>query len=143
MRSFCQDVVALAQGDQTARLEMASGLSQSSALHPLKRVVASQAAASVSQHHRLKDEARDVLSLRIHGEKSDVHLGVGWLGSTRSESPVRLQLFQDFRVRFLESSFQTISQSASGGGRMSSACKDAIALAQGDQAARLEIASLE
>merc|ERR1712194_312194 len=79
---FCKDVFALAQGDQTARPEMASGLSGSSALLSLMRVVVSQVAVSVWQHRGLKGETRDALSLRIHGTKLAVHLGVGLPRST-------------------------------------------------------------
>merc|ERR1712194_915385 len=57
---FCKGVNALAQGDQTARPEMASGLSGSSALLSFSRVVVSQVAVSVWQHRRLKGEPRDV-----------------------------------------------------------------------------------
>ena len=141
MICLCKDMVALAQGDQTARPEMASGLSGSSALLSLMRVVVSQVAVSVWKHRGLKGETRDVLSLRIRGTKLAVHLGVGLPRSVRSDGLARVQLLQASRVRLLASSLQTFSQDSSGGSGMSCFCKDVIALAQGDQTARPEMAS--
>merc|ERR1712194_433891 len=74
---FCKGVAALAVGDQTARPEMASGLSGSSALLSLMRVVVSRVALSVWQHRGLKGETRDVFPSRIRGAKLAVLLGVG------------------------------------------------------------------
>ena len=105
------------------------------------QVVVTQVAASASQQHRLKGETRDALSLRSLGAKLAVRLGVWLPRSTRSESLARVQLLQAFRVRLLESSLQTVGQYSSGGSRMSSFCKDVVALAQGDRTAWLEMAS--
>merc|ERR1712194_619638 len=77
MSCFCKGVVALAQGGQTARPDMASGLSGSSALLSFMRVVVFPVAVSVWQHRGLKGETRDALSLRILGAKLAVRLGAG------------------------------------------------------------------
>merc|ERR1719162_1031795 len=100
MSCFGKDVVALAQGGQTARLGKASGLIESSALLSSRRVVVSQVALSVWQHRWLKGETRDVLSLRLRGAKLAVHLGVGLPRSTGPDSIARVQLLQALCVRF-------------------------------------------
>merc|ERR1712086_539788 len=109
MSCFCKDIVALAQGDQTTRPEMASGLSGASALLSLMRVVVSQVAVSACQHCGLKGETRDVLSLRFRGTKLAVHLGVGLPRSLRSDGLSCVQLLQALLVR-LQASLQTSSQ---------------------------------
>merc|ERR1712194_492551 len=110
MSCFCKDVVALAQGDQTARPEMASGLSGSSALLSFRRYVTSAVAVSVWQHRGLKGETRDVLSLHIRGAKLAVHLGVGLPRSIGPDGLARVQFLQALVVLFLASSLQTFSQ---------------------------------
>merc|ERR1712085_157059 len=115
MSSFCKDFIVLAQGDQTARPEMASGLSGSSALLSFRRVVVSQVAVSVWQQRGLKGETRDVFSLRIRGAKLAVHLGVGLPRSIGLDGLGCVQLLQTSRVRLLASPLQTFSQYSSGG----------------------------
>merc|ERR1712085_107460 len=110
MSCSCKGVVALARGDQTARVEIASGLSEYSALLSFRRVAVSQVAVSVWQHRGLKGETRDVLPLRIRGAKLAVHLGVGLPRSVRSDGPARVQFLQALRVRLLASPIQTFSQ---------------------------------
>merc|ERR1712086_145496 len=118
MSCYCKDVVSVAQGVQTARPEMASGLGGSSALLSFRRVVVPQVAVSVWQHRGLKGETRDAFSLRIRGTKLAVHLGVVLPRSVRSDGLGRVQLLQAFRVRFLASLLQTFSQDSSGGSRL-------------------------
>merc|ERR1712194_911951 len=120
---------------------MVSGLSGSSALLSLMRIVVSQVAVSVWQHRGLKGETRDVLSLRIRGMKFAVCLGVGLPRSIGSDGLARVQLLQASRVRLLALSLQTFCQDSSGGRRRSCYCKGVVALAHGDQTARPEMAS--
>ena len=141
VNSFCHVIKYSAEGDQTARPEMASGLSGSSSLLSLMRAVVSQVAVSVWQRRGLTGETRDVLSLRIRGAKLAVHLGVGLPRSTGSDSLAHVQLLQALCVRFLASSFQTFSQYVSRGSRMSFLCEKVVALAQGVRTARPEMAS--
>merc|ERR1712085_217319 len=86
-------------------------------------------------------ESRDVLSLRFRGAKLAVHLGVALRRSIGPDGLGCVQLLQASRVRLLASRFQTFSQYSSGGSRTSCFCMDMIALAQGDQTARPEMAS--
>merc|ERR1712194_427135 len=58
----------------------------------------------------------------------------------RSEGLVRAQLLQAFRVRLLMSWPETFSQDLSGGSRLSSRCKEVVALAGGDEPAQLDMA---
>merc|ERR1712194_972890 len=141
MSCFCEDIVAVAQGDQTAWSEMASGLSESWALLSLMRVVVSQVAVSFLQHRALEGETRDVLPLHLRGAKLAVHLGVGLPRSACSDGLARVQLLRALRVRLLASSYQTFRQDLSGGSGMSCFCKDIVALAQGDQTAWPEVAA--
>ena len=134
-------VVTLAHCDQTARPEMASGLSGSSALLSLMRVVVYHVSIVLWHPRGLKGETRDVLSLRIRGAKLAFHLGVGLPRSARLDGLGCVQLLRALRVRLLVSSLQTVSQSLSRGSRMSCFCKDVLALAQSDQTARPEMAS--
>merc|ERR1712086_105016 len=112
---------------------MASGLSGSSALLSLMRVVFSQVAVPVRQLCGLKGETRDVLSLCIRGTRLAVHLGVGLPRSTVSEGLARVQLLQALRVRLLASLLQTFSPDSSRGSGMSCSCKDVVSVAQGDR----------
>merc|ERR1712086_837953 len=109
MSCFCKGVVAFERGDQTARVELACGLSENSALLSLMRVVVSQVAVSAWQHCGLKGETRDALSLRFRGTKLAIHLGVGLPRSLRSDGLSCVQLLQALLVR-LQASLQTSSQ---------------------------------
>ena len=110
MSYFCKDIVALAQGDQTTRLEMAYSFNPSSTLLSLRRVAVPHIAACVSQRRQMKGETISVHTLRIGGTKLGVDLGLGLPRSTRSDGLGRVQLLQSFRVRLLASSLQTGKQ---------------------------------
>merc|ERR1712194_205363 len=111
---FCKGVIALAQGGQTARPEMASGLSGSSALLSLMRAASYHVSIGLWESLQLKGETRDVFSSRFRGAKLAVHLGVGLPRSVRSDCLGRVQLLPALHVRLLASRFQTFRQDSSG-----------------------------